>query len=174
MDNTAKPRRTRHFRWRDFRKPWPDAAPLGDLLPLALEQLGLDADRIRLGHLWEHWPYVMGPELAGMACPLGTHKDVLLLGCEDNMLMQEITLCRDEILERVNAFMEKPYFHNIKASLLMGRCNLARPRPKPQVKQQVFESNVRGTYLDRISPDTPWGRCYATYAGVYDKDNNLN
>ena len=173
MDKPAKPKRTRHFRWRDFRKPWPAAAPLVDLLPLALEELGVGADRIRLGHLWENWEYVMGPELAGLACPLGTHRDVLLLGCEDNMLMQETTLCRDEILERANTFMEKPYFHNIRASLRMGRRDLSVPRPKPQVKQQVFESNVRGTYLDSISPDTPWGRCYAVYAGVYDNDNTL-
>lgn len=171
MEKTAKPRRTRHFRWRDFSKPWPTAATLGDVLPQALEQLGVDPDRIRLRHLWENWAYVMGPDLAELACPLGTHRDVLLLGCEDNMVMQEISLCRDEILERANIFMEKPYFHNIRASLLMGRRDLARPLPKPQVKQEVFESNVRGTYLDRVSPDTPWGRCYAAYAGVYDKNN---
>ncbi len=171
MADTTKPTRTRHFRWRDFRKPWPDASALGDVLSQALERLGVDQDRMRLRHLWENWAYVMGPELAELACPLGTYGDVLLLGCEDNMLMQEVTLCQGEILERANVFMEKPYFHNIRASLLMGRRDLAAPPPKPQVKQEVFESNVRGTYLDSISPDTPWGRCYAAYAGLYDTAN---
>ena len=164
-----KPKRTRHFRWRDFRKPWPEATSLKDVLSAALAQLGMDEDRVRLSHLWECWPYVMGPELSAIASPLGAHKGTLLVGCEDNMLMQEVALCQYDILERANAFMEKPYFHNVKASLFMGKSNLAAPRPPagsmPPKMQPDAECKVRGTYLDRISQDTPWGRCYAAYAG---------
>ena len=140
-----------------------------DVLPAVLSQLGMDEDKVRLAHLWECWPYVMGPELSAMASPLGAHKSTLLVGCEDNMLMQEVVLCQHDILERANAFMEKPYFHNVQPSLFMGQTNLAAPRPKVQPAcpkvQQNPGNTVRGTYLDRISLNTPWGRCYAAYAG---------
>lgn len=164
-----KPRRTRHFRWRDFKKPWPEASTLQDVLTDTLAQLGMDEDKVRLTHLWECWPYVMGPELSTIASPLGSHNGTLLVGCEDNMLMQEVTLCQYDILERANAFMEKPYFHNVKVSLFMGKRNLAQPRqaprPEPPKAPRIAACKVHGTYLDRISLDTPWGRCYAAYAG---------
>lgn len=164
----AKVTYRKHFRWRDFRKPWPEATHVRDVLTATLQQLGVDPDRERLLHLWECWPHVLGAELAAMACPLGTHKDILLVGCEDNMLMQEVALQQYEILERVNAFMEKDYFHSVRPSLFMGRSSLAEPRtPQVQAKPQaVHRATVRGTHLGSISTDTPWGRCYAAYAGV--------
>ena len=161
---------TQVFKWkrrrkRDFRKTYPMAAAMQDILPSALEALGMDADRQRLSRLWECWPFVLGQELAPLACPLGTRDDTLLVGCEDNMCMQEITLRQDEILERVNAFMEKAYFHNVKASLFMGRNDLSMPPANPHAAPEIPPSSVRGTYLDAVTTDTPWGRCYAAWAG---------
>lgn len=63
----------------------------------------------------------MGPELAPLALPLGHHKDLLLIGAEDAMLAQELHLLSGEILERVNAFMECPFFSAVKVSLTLDK-----------------------------------------------------
>ena len=93
----------------------------GELLSALLAALGGRPERARLSLLWQNWEQVMGPELAPLALPLGHHKNMLLLGVEDAMLMQELHLMSGEILERVNAFMEKPFFSSVKVRLVLGK-----------------------------------------------------
>lgn len=114
-----------NFRFHKQRKrSWP--TEVGDLPAAVLAALGGGPERARLSLLWSHWDMVLGPELAPVAMPLGHHKDMLLLGAEDAMLMQELHLQSGEILERVNAFMEAPFFRSIKVSLVMGKAVLDR------------------------------------------------
>ena len=51
------------------------------------------------------------------------------------MLAQELHLMAGEMLERVNAFMEQPFFSAIKVSLLMGKAGL----------EQSYENELHGT-----------------------------
>ena len=133
-----------------------------DGLARVLEKLG-GGEKIRLIRLWQNWEMVMGTDLAPLALPLG-HRDVtLLVGAEDNLAMQELTFQTPEILERVNAFMDAPFFQRVEVHLLLGRAPLDippvlqpqdRPRPAP-----ARPPALRGTL--QLDPESPVGRCYA-------------
>ena len=160
-----------------FRKRQKDSCPVPatDVLAKVLAGLGSapgqGEERARLRQLWLNWSMVMGPDLAPLARPLGHHRDLLLIGAEDAMLAQELHLMADELLERVNAFMEQPFFSAVKVSLQMGKPGLDKaamqtkssgapgvgglPRPeKPQ---------ARGAFLEAMNPASPVARAYARF-----------
>lgn len=147
----------------------PDFAPcgVGEFLPSVLAALGGDAARLRLVQLWRHWEMVLGPELAPLARPLGHHGESLLIGAEDAMLMQELHLQSGEILERVNAFMEGPFFSCVKVSLRFQRTELDSigAPPVPPAPPAV-RPHLTGEALRAMRPDSPVARCYARYVAL--------
>lgn len=156
------------------RKPRPrrknsGPAQAGDVLSALLASLGGGPERARLSLLWQNWEPVMGPELAPLALPLGRHKDILLIGAEDAMLMQELHLMSGEILERVNAFMESPFFSSIKVSLVLNKTVLrtaeSRPAPEARARPDVPPPRPSGSFLSKMDPASPVARCYARFAG---------
>jgi hypothetical protein len=129
-----------------------------------LAQLG-GKERRHLCALWNNWDLVLVP-LAPLALPLGQEKGALLLGAEDSMALQELVLQGPEILERVNAFMDGPFFLKVRVILAQGRRPLNRrppPRPLPP------PSAARPPRLGGLSlpPDSPVGRCYAAYVAMF-------
>ena len=160
-------------RWRDrtaetpFDRPPPVARGVGDLLPDVLAGMGGDPVRLRLVQLWRHWEMVLGPELAPLARPLGHHKDTLLIGAEDAMLMQELHLQSGEILERVNAFMEGPFFAAVKVSLCFQRTeldNIVAPTPRPLPAAE--RPQLTGSALEGMRADSAVARCYARFVAL--------
>lgn len=148
----------------------------GDLLAALLAALGGRPERARLSLLWQNWAQVMGPELAPLALPLGHHKDMLLLGAEDAMLAQELHLMSGEILERVNAFMEKPFFSSVKVTLVLGKNILgtdAPPSPagmpdqeaRADARPHARPARPSGSFLAGMDPASPVARCYARFVG---------
>ncbi|MDR1777424.1 MAG: DUF721 domain-containing protein [Desulfovibrio sp.] len=95
--------------------------PAAAVLQSVLNALGASPERARLFHLWQNWDMVMGPELASLALPMGARGNTLLLGAPDSIAIQELHLQNGEILERVNAFMESPFFRAVNISLCPGR-----------------------------------------------------
>ncbi|MDR3176063.1 MAG: DUF721 domain-containing protein [Desulfovibrio sp.] len=81
----------------------------------------------RLKELWRHWDMVAGEEIARVGRPLGYgSKDrSLLLGVDDAMALQELSLQRDDILERSNAFMNETFFLNLKVRLRRDQTDLS-------------------------------------------------
>ena len=75
----------------------------------------------------------------------------------------------DEILERVNAFMEQPFFSAIKVSLLMGKPGLDKTavrtsaplRPARLARPEPPEAH--GLYLEAMDPSSPVARAYARF-----------
>lgn len=150
------------------------------VLVAVLEALGGGPERARLCRLWQNWSMVMGPELAPLALPLGHHKDLLLIGAEDAMLAQELHLLSGEILERVNAFMECPFFSAVKVSLTLDKTVLtekaargtglggvlSKGEPSAQRSAALKEdaARPRGNFLARMDPASPVARCYARFA----------
>jgi len=160
-----------------FRKRQKDTQPIPAMEVMASVLAGLGAapgqgeTRARLQQLWLNWAMVMGPELAPLARPMGHHRDLLLIGAEDAMLAQELHLLAGEMLERVNAFMEQPFFTAIKVTLLMGKTGLDKtaaskaapargsaPRPK-----RPEPPNAHGLYLEAMDPSSPVARAYARF-----------
>ncbi len=117
----------------------------------------------RLFHLWENWEMVMGPMLAPLAMPLGHRDATLLVGAEDNLALQELSFQTPEMLERVNAFMDTPFFRRVELHLLLGRTPLdIPPRLQPADRIRSVPSPPPGLQGRlHLDPDTPVGRCYA-------------
>jgi hypothetical protein len=106
----------------------------GEAMDAFLARLG-GKERRHLCALWDNWDVALGP-LASLALPLGQEDGVLFLGAEDSMALQELSLQGPEILERVNAFMDSPFFVKVRVVLVQGRRPLnrkppARPLPPP-------------------------------------------
>lgn len=136
-----------------------------DALAAFLDKRG-GKEHARLDLLWEHWGMVMGEELAGLAIPLGHKKDVLLLAAEDSMAAQDIAMQSGEVLERVNAFMNEPYFSRIQVELVMGRHDLSRARPalRPRPSDyHVPRPENLGSLQGAFEPASPVARCYEAY-----------
>ena len=120
--------------------------------------------KARLARLWQHWSMVMGSELAPLAWPLGERKGVLLVGGEDAMAMQELVMMRDEILERVNAFMDERFFSEVHVSLSLGKRPLDGLMPPPSRERgPKILPKLDGSALRWADPDSPAARCYAAF-----------
>lgn len=140
-------------------------ADAGKVLDGLLRRMG-GSEQARLVHLWRHWDMVMGPELAALAWPLGHRCGTLLVGGEDAMVMQDLSLMADEILERANGFMEEPFFATVKVTLCLGKhplnalAGVGAPSARPLSESAV---PLRGTYLASMPADSPVARCYARF-----------
>lgn len=163
--------------WRDKRELTPEereqrrkTGPLTSerVLDGVLRGLGSSPDQARLSLLWRHWEIVMGPGIAPLARPLGHRDAMLLVGADDAMSLQELHLQSDEILERVNAFMEKPFFRTVKVSLILGKTELDGPLRRAAAFEEdcppLPRSAADGRYLGGMDPESPVARAYARFA----------
>ena len=172
------PRQPPPRRWRDNRAPMTEAeleerrkrGPLAaeHIMDGVLRGLGGSPDQARLSLLWRHWEIVMGAELAPLARPLGHRDSLLLVGADDAMTVQELHMQGDEILERVNAFMEKPFFRTVKVSLVLDKAELDGPprraAPFEELRPPLPRSAADGRYLGGMDPASPVARAYARFA----------
>ncbi|MBR5734812.1 MAG: DUF721 domain-containing protein [Desulfovibrionaceae bacterium] len=137
-------------------------SPVSEGIAGFLERLG-GANAPVLYQLWQNWEMVMGPQLAEMAIPLGHRHSILIIGGEDNLVLQELAFQTGEILERANAFMNEPYFTRVELRLILGKTPLSAPpaiqpstrRTEPPEKPE----GLRGT-LKNVNASTPEGRAY--------------
>lgn len=154
-------------------------ASLREALLALLASMGGTPERAGLQRLWDNWEKVLGPELAGMAQPLGHHAArgagqagaghgvTLLLGAEDAMLLQELRFRGGEILERVNGFLGHAYFCEVKVSLPLGRSEPVRSCETAPARGQGEAAGTpaaRGIFLAGMDSDSPVARCYARFA----------
>lgn len=134
-------------------------------IDLLFEHLG-GADQGRLVQLWRHWEMVMGPDLSCLGRPLGHKANTLIVGAQDAMAMQELSMQATEILERANAFMDQDFFHKVRVTLMQERPDLARPREEPEYRAAPLPPGPSlGAHLGRMDPDSPVTRCYQAFAG---------
>jgi hypothetical protein len=144
---------------------------VADALAAFLEKRG-GKEHARLTLLWEHWGMVMGEVLAPLALPLGRKKDVLLLAAEDSMAAQDIVMQSGEVLERVNAFMDEPYFSRIQVELAGGRRDLSRARPEIRQRPsgyRVPRPEKLGSLHGAFEPASPVARCYEAYLRYFSR-----
>lgn len=98
-----------------FRQSRP--AHIGESVYQLLRAMGGDREKTRFGALWENWAGIVGEEIAALVAPAG-HKDrTLLLEAEDALAMQEASMRGEEVLSRVNAYLESSYFERVKLGL---------------------------------------------------------
>lgn len=146
---------------------------VSDAIKTALTKLAGSEEREQLRRLWEHWPMVMGEDMAGLALPLGHRKSVLLIGAEDHLVMQELSFCTTDILERVNAFMDAPFFDKVELHLHMGQAvpDLPRPEQSPLGSLPPLErpEGLTGAFasMPGLNMDSPVARCYMAYLKLH-------
>ena len=120
--------------------------------------------------LWRHWDMVMGSDLAELAFPLGSRHDILIIGGEDNLALQDLAFMTPEILERANAFMGSPTFVRVELRLLQGRRTLNLPpaiQPAVRERLPLQRPERLGHYLDQMDPESPVARCYRAYLKTF-------
>ena len=66
---------------------------LGGKLGSVLSALG-NGEKLMQVRLWQNWEMVMGPDIAPLAWPLGARNDILIVGGEDNLALQELSFMR--------------------------------------------------------------------------------
>lgn len=139
---------------------------------LLLERLG-GPEASRRNALWKDWSAIVGEDVAALGCPLGQKDGVLLIGAEDSMALQELSLLSGEILERANAFMHGEPFTEVRVQLMQGQRDLAAPRPEPPPAQAPAEPPLPrlGGLLGRLDPDSPVTRCYKAFVALSQKQD---
>ena len=122
------------------------------------------SESYQLASLWRNWAEVLGPDLAGLARPLGHKERRLILGGEDSITLQEITFFGPDILERVNGFLGGNVFDKISVELIRGRSPLdcIRIGTVPE-KARVARPDNLGGLLGVMPEDSPVARCYRAY-----------
>lgn len=147
-------------------------ASFGSLVRVWLAGKGCDPRREHLEQLWKNWGMVMGQEISLLARPLGHREGILLVGGEDNPVLQELSYYAPEMLDRANAFMGEEFFHKVELYLLEGRVpldeKLIRARPVPREVPRRPEH--LGTLTDSLDPHSPVGRCYRAYLHMFEEN----
>jgi predicted nucleic acid-binding Zn ribbon protein len=90
--------------------------PLGPLVGKLLEGLGLDK-RLREFRAVEAWEEAVGKTVSEHATPTGIREGVLFVEVDSSVWMQELSLLRESIVERLNAALGVPLVRRIVLSL---------------------------------------------------------
>lgn len=91
--------------------------PVSASIYLLLEAMGGSRERGSLAALWEHWAQVVGDDVASRVSGCRHKGATLILEVEDNLLMQELMFEVETILARVNDFLGREYFTDLRFSL---------------------------------------------------------
>ena len=145
----------------------------GDAASFFLDAHG-GRERRHLSALWQNWRTVMGEAIADLAFPIG-HKDaILLIGADDTMSMQELSLQSVEILERANAFMDSDFFRQVKVALMQGQRDLSRKRlSPPQTIPRPARPPRLGGLSGKLDPESPVTRSYEAYIAMFVADEEI-
>lgn len=155
--------------------------PGAEGLRLLLERLG-GQEQGRLVSLWKNWDQIMGIDVAALGRPLGHKDEVLHIGAENSMALQELSLLAPEILERANAALgsaSSEPFTEVRVSLLQGQTGLGLERtpavhesrheagqevgPGARYAPTIDEGPPIGGLMGKLSPDSPITRCYEAF-----------
>ncbi len=120
--------------------------------------------------LCQHWPEVVGSELAALAAPLGRRQNTLILGAGDSIVIQELTLQQWEILDKIHSFCGCVLFDKLRVELLKGRTSLHAARVSVQYSGYTPpDPGNLGDLKDYLPPDAPITRCYIKHVDFFKK-----
>ncbi|WP_461209614.1 DciA family protein [Desulfocurvus sp. DL9XJH121] len=122
-----------------------------------------------LSRLWRNWAEAVGPQIADVARPMGHRGTTLLIGVEDQMLMQEMVYYSPALMEQANAYLGMNFFDKVHVDLIGNHVSLdSLPGQAPGAWSPEPERPTRlGGLLERLDPDSPIGRCYRAYVGFF-------
>lgn len=139
------------------------------------ERLG-GKEQGKLTALWKSWESVVGEDISSLGFPLGHKETVLHIGVDDSMALQDLSMQKEDILERVNDFMEADFFDDVAITLMQGKRDLSRPEETRSAPAPVTDSPPAwlpeeerpdvGKLLGKIPPDSPIARCYEAHVSM--------
>ncbi|WP_052507181.1 DUF721 domain-containing protein [Desulfonatronovibrio magnus] len=135
-----------------------------------LDRLDPDGSRYLFNGICSQWEQIVGPEVAQMVSPLARKNKTLILGAEDNFVLQEFTFMSQEIVDRVNEFCGSVFFDKAHVELLKGRTPLDQIQVlKPAVKTKAKKPPNLGKLGDTVPSDSPVWRVYRQYVDFFNK-----
>jgi predicted nucleic acid-binding Zn ribbon protein len=78
---------------------------VGDVLGEVLRKHGVEKS-VRRASIAQLWPEIVGEKLAAVTRVRGTDKDALLVEVRSSAWLSELSMLKEEVLERVNARVE--------------------------------------------------------------------
>lgn len=136
---------------------------------------GLSKD-LQIAKLWIHWSEVVGSELAKLARPLGrtSNKQSLLLGVEDNMVMQELVYYSPQLLEQIDQFLGWQPFDNVVFKLIDNISSLDEVQIWNSYQTPIlYRSSERvGKYLEEFPEGSSISKSYQAYVEAFNSSEN--
>jgi len=86
---------------------WQPPTRVADVLPGALQRLGLDR-RYREHEIWAIWPTVVGAQIARHACPRSLHRGRLVVHVTDPVWLHQLSMLRHRLVGALNARLSEP------------------------------------------------------------------
>ena len=100
--------------------------PVGPLVGRLLAGLGLDA-RLREYRAVEEWAAAVGPLVASHARATAIQDGVLFVEVDTSVWMQELSLLRESLVERLNAVLGAPHVRRIVLAVARQQPERALP-----------------------------------------------
>ncbi len=114
---------------------WQSPTRVGDVLPGALQRLGLDR-RYREHELWAIWPTVVGAQIARHAFPRSLHRGRLVVHVTDPVWLHQLSMIRHRLVGALNAKLSEAAIREMV--LRIGEVpapTLAEPLPPLSVEE---------------------------------------
>jgi predicted nucleic acid-binding Zn ribbon protein len=122
---------------RQNRNEWLE--PLAPLLTRTLERRGLGRV-VLLSRLQQHWPDIVGPQLAKVAQPEGVRSRVLFISVVEAVWLQQLKFYQSQVLQNMRRVLGDVPIHRL-------HCTLAVP-PRTSRSSDVRPSEARPSEAD--------------------------
>ncbi|MCK9240059.1 DUF721 domain-containing protein [Desulfocurvus sp.] len=130
-----------------------------------------DGTHYHLSRLWRHWPEIVGPQIAALARPVGHRGTTLIVGTEDHMVAQELTMYAPALLEQANGFLGMNFFDKVRVDLLGDHVSLDTiEQPAPCAPLRPGRPGRLGGLAGRLDPASPVARCYEAYLRSFEPE----
>lgn len=92
--------------------------PVGEIVKKLLENFNLE-NRVSREGIYQLWPQVVGEPLARHSWPTAVKGKTLIIGVDDSLWMQRLSLMRLEIMEGIARELGPGHFNDLR--LVMGQ-----------------------------------------------------
>ncbi|PON18802.1 hypothetical protein C2W62_06020 [Candidatus Entotheonella serta] len=103
--------------------------PLAPLLTQTLERRGLGRV-VLLSRLQQHWPEIVGPQLAKVAQPDGVRSRVLFISVADAVWLQQLKFYQSRVLQNIRRVLGDMPIHRLHCTLAASVAASARPNAR--------------------------------------------
>lgn len=135
------------------------AKPLSEIMPVVIQQMGIKKQFVTES-IFHHWPEIVGAEIASHTKPQQLQRDTLFVTVDTSVWAHHLTMMKEEIVARIQAFTKEKVVANIRfqAGYLRFSQNQEHTDPTeeaapriPLYRVQLDEEEVR--YLqDTVQP----------------------